>query len=273
MDRFFTSTDTISNKDCSKDCSITNKATAQGYYIPQSGADPVIVTGEDSITLGCIFADIVKTADKDSVSPGDMIRYTITFKNMSSRDMYNVKITDSLSDYLNAVATSIVPAPQAGESLESGITIGRVPANSQKTLTFSARVTADAGEDIINRAFADFKFRTADGTEQSASTHITSITTPLSVNQLTVTKTADKNFITSNGETVVFTIKVTNNTPRVLGDVVVTDNLPDGLRYVEGSTVINGHTAIDSDPAGGIYIGAMDTQSEATVQFSATVQL
>ena len=268
MDRFYTTANTPSD-----DCSFTNTATAQGYYIPQSGADPVIVSGEDSVTLGCIFADIVKTADKETVVPGDMIRYTVTFKNMSRRDMYNVKISDTISPYLNVIATSIMPVPQAGESLEGGVTLGRVPANSQRTLTFTAQVTADASEDIVNRAFADFSFRGADGTEHTASTHITSVTTPLRSNQLDVVKTADKSFITSNGETVVFTIRVVNNTPRVLGDVVVTDNLPDGMTYVEGSTVINGHTAIDSDPAGGIYIGAMDTQGEATVQFSATVNM
>ena len=64
MDRFYTTANTPSD-----DCSFTNTATAQGYYIPQSGADPVIVSGEDSVTLGCIFADIVKTADKETVVP------------------------------------------------------------------------------------------------------------------------------------------------------------------------------------------------------------
>lgn len=268
MDRFYQTPDMPSG-----DCNLTNTATAQGYYIPQNGADPVIVSGEDSLTLGCIFADIAKTADKEMVNPGDRIRYTVTFKNMSQREMYNVKITDSLSPYLSVITSSIVPAPQPGESLESGVTIGRVPANSQRTLTFTAQVTNDASEDIVNRAFADFNFRSADGIEQSASTHITSVTTPLQSNQLNVTKTADKSFVTTNGETVVFTIRVVNNTPRVLGDVVVTDNMPDGLTYIEGSTVINGHTPIDSDPAGGIYIGAMDTDGEATVQFSARVNL
>ena len=268
MDRFYTNANMPE-----KNCNITNTATAQGYYIPQSGADPVIVSGNDSLTLNCIFADIVKTVDKESVNPGDMIKYTITFKNMSQKEMYNVKITDSLSPYLKVIATTINPAPQPGESLEDGITIGRVPANSSKTLTFTAQVTADAKQDIVNRAFADFSFRDSSGTEQSASTHITSVTTPLVSRQLTVTKSADKKFITANGETLVFTIKVVNHTPRVLGDVVVTDNLPQTLKYVEGSTVINGHTAIDSDPSGGIYIGAMDTDSEATVQFSAVVNL
>ena len=192
---------------------------------------------------------------------------------MSGREIYNVRITDSLSDYLNVIATSIVPSPQPGENLESGITIGRVPAGGQRTLTFTARVAQDASDDIVNRAFADFTFRDSNGNEQTASTHITSITTPLESRQLHVEKTADKSFITSNGEEIMFTIRVRNNTPRVLGDVVVTDNLPDGLVYVEGTTSVNGDTPIDSDPSGGIYIGAMDTDSEATVSFTARVNL
>lgn len=252
---------------------ITNTATAQGYYIPQAGAEPVVVTGQDSVKLGCIFADIAKTADRQTVNTGDTIKYTVTFRNMSDREMYNVKITDNLSPYLNVIATTINPAPQPGESLEGGITIGRVPAGSSRTLTFSTRVTADAAEDIVNRAFADFTFRDDDGRQQTASTHITSVTTTLERRSLTVHKTADRQYITANGDEVVFTITVNNPTGRVLGDVVVTDSLPEGLVYVENSTSINGDNPIDSDPAGGIYIGAMDSGSEATVKFTAKVQL
>lgn len=254
-------------------CSIVNTATAQGYYIPQAGGDPVVVNGQDSFTLGCIFADIAKTADRQTVNAGDTVRYTITFRNMSDREMYNVKIVDNLSRYLNVIATTINPAPQAGESLEDGITIGRVPAGASRTLTFSARVTNDVTEDIVNRAYADFAFRDGDGRPQSASTHITSVTTPLERRTLTVHKTADRQYITANGDEIVFTITVSNPTSRVLGDVVVTDSLPEGLVYVENSTSINGDNPIDSDPSGGIYIGAMDSGSEATVRFTARVQL
>ena len=66
------------------------------------------------------LADIIKTADRESVTAGDRVRYTITFRNMSDREMYNVKITDNLSSYLTPIATTIVPAPRPGESLENG---------------------------------------------------------------------------------------------------------------------------------------------------------
>ena len=81
-------------------CRFTNTATAQGYYNSLGSGTPTMVNGEDSVTLNCIFADIAKTADRESVSAGDRIRYTITFRNMSDREMYNVKITDNLSSYL-----------------------------------------------------------------------------------------------------------------------------------------------------------------------------
>ena len=254
-------------------CRFTNTATAQGYYNSLGSGTPTMVNGEDSVTLNCIFADIAKTADRESVSAGDRIRYTITFRNMSDREMYNVKITDNLSSYLTPIATTIVPAPRPGESLENGITIGRVPANSERTLTYTAVVSDDVAEDVINRAFADFSFRGADGQEHTASSHITTLTIPLENQGITVTKTADKSYITSRGETVVFTISVHNNSSRMLHDLVITDNLPAGMTYVENSTVINGNPAIDADPADGIYIGEVNAGRDVSVRFSATVDM
>ena len=40
---------------------------------------------------------------------------------------------------------------------------------------------------------------------------------------------------------------------------------------MENSTVINGATAIDADPAQGIYIGTLGAGKNAVVKFSATV--
>ncbi|MBR2029134.1 MAG: DUF11 domain-containing protein [Oscillospiraceae bacterium] len=254
-------------------CSITNTATAQGYIAGTATTDHSIVTGEDSITLGCIMADIEKTADLETASAGDRIKYTITFRNMSDRDMYNVKITDQLPRYLDVIATSITPFPQQGENLETGVTLGRVPAGASRTLVFSATVTNDVSEDIVNRAFADFNFRDSDGREQSASTPITSVTTTVENTGITVEKTANKNYVTSNGEVVEFTIKVTNNSSRGVSDLVVTDNLPDKLRYVENSTSINGANPINADPADGIYIGNLRSGAAVTVKFNVTVNI
>lgn len=265
MNRFFSSENNNSR--------FTNTATAQGYLEATGTGDATFVSGEDSVTLSCIFADIMKTADRETISAGDRVRYTVTFRNMSDRDMYNVKITDSLSEYLQPIASTIVPSPRPGESLENGITIGRVAANSEKKLTYTAVVAEDVITDVVNRAFADFSFRGADGSEQTASTHITSLTLPLENQGITVTKTADKSYITAKDEIVVFTITVNNNSARALQDLVVSDKLPDGMEYVENSTFIGNNPAIDADPADGIYIGMLAAKSSAVVKFSAKVDI
>ena len=261
-----------SNAD-SRRCRITNTATAQGYLAGTASADPSLVTGEDTITIGCILADIEKTADLESAAAGDRIKYTITFRNMSDREMYNVKITDQLPSSVDVIATSIVPFPQQGESLETGVTIGRVPAGASRTLTFAATVKNDVSEDIVNRAFADFNFRDSQGSEQSASTPITTVTTTVENAGITVEKTANKSYITTNGEEVEFTIKVTNNSSRGISDLVVTDNLPENLAYVENSTSVNGAKPINADPADGVYIGNLRSGASVTVKFSVKVNI
>jgi len=254
-------------------CRITNTATAQGYLNTEGSYDSLMVNGEDSITIGCILADIEKTADRETANAGDRIRYTITFRNMSSREMYNVKITDQLPDSINVIATSINPFPKMGESLEDGINLGRVAAGASKTLTFAATVAEDVSEDIVNRAFADFNFRDENGREQSASTPVTSVTTSVESAGITVTKTADKSYVTAKGEVVEYTITVTNNSSHSISDLVVTDNLPDDLGYVENSTTINGANPIDADPSGGIYIGNLASGGRVVVKFSAAVNI
>ena len=266
-----TSGNNSTNSGNHSECSFTNTATANGYLEAMGSGTPTMVSGEDSVTLNCIFADIIKTADKETVSAGDRVKYTITFRNMSDREMYNVKITDSYSQFLSPIATTISPAPRPGESLKTGITIGRVPANSERTLTYTAVVANDVHEDVVNRAFADFTFRTATSTEQTASTHITTLTLPMENQGITVKKTADKSYITTNGETVVFTITVHNDSARTLHDLVISDKLPKGMHYLENSTIIGNQSAIDADPADGIYVGTLKAGGTATVKFSATV--
>ncbi len=254
--------------------SITNTASVQGYYTTMPGGDPIRVTDEDSVTLDCIFADIEKKADKDNVNPGERINYTITFKNMSNKEMYNVQIVDDVSSDVFVVETSINPAPKPGESLATGVTIGNVSPQREKTLTFSVIVSPNASDDITNRAFADFKFRDESGEMQTASTHITSVTTTVGHGgDVSIEKTADKDYITSNGEEIQFTLTVTNGSSYTIEDVVVTDILPEGLTYKENSTIINDSQPMDSDPAGGIYFGTMPRNAVYTVKFSANVDL
>ena len=254
-------------------CSFTNTASAQGYLEASGSGNPTMVSDEDSVTLGCIFADISKTADRETAAAGDRIRYTITFRNMSEADMYDVTVTDSLPQYLTPVASSIMPAPRPGESLSEGINLGRVSAGGERTLIFSAVVNEGVTSDIVNRAFADFSFIDMDGREQSASTPITSVTTALENQGITVTKTADKNYITYDGEEVIFTVVVANNSNRVLQDLVVTDVLPKGMSYLPNSTSIGGQSPIDADPTGGIYLGILGANSSITVKFGAKVKM
>lgn len=260
----------ISNFSNSKK-TITNTATLQGYYTTWNDGNTVMISDEDSYTLDCIFADIVKTADKEQVSTNEDLTYYITFKNLSSSDMYNVKIVDDLPPYVTLKENGISPRPKEGETLETGVTLGNVQAGKEKTLTVKVKTNSDAFGDIVNRAYADFCFYDKEGAMQCASTHITSVTTSVDSGSVTIEKSADKDYVTSMGETVIYTLTVNNSSPYTIQDVVITDNLPSGLEYVENSTVINGEMPIDSNPTGGIYLGDMPSGSIYTVQFSAKV--
>ncbi len=90
--------------------------------------------------------------------------------------------------------------------------------------------------------------------------------------QLTVVKLADKPtpFV---GDTVTFTIQITNSGPSGAVDVVITDVVQSGFGYV-ATSIAGGDTQDDSDPSGvGLLwgINSLPANSTTAVQFQATV--
>lgn len=146
-----------------------NTARADGFYTVDKGETPHPIGDDASVKVDCVRATLDKEANKDYAQVGDEIKYTITFTNNSSVDMYGVKIADTLPTQTTLVAGSIVPAPQVGESLTTGITIGNVPKGTSKTLEFRVTVNAGATGTITNTATASYKFRDWKNVEHTGS--------------------------------------------------------------------------------------------------------
>lgn len=89
---------------------------------------------------------------------------------------------------------------------------------------------------------------------------------------LTAVKNADKNYVflpTSN--VIQYSILLTNNYSFTVSQVEVLDALDTNVKYVSGSTMINGSCSRGSDPTQGICIGYIEAGGNAIVTFEVAV--
>ena len=185
----------------------------------------------DIIIANNAVLTISKTTNAVNYDVGETVFYTIHVTNNGPDDATNVVVTDT------------VPAGLTFETASNGGTYNAVTrvitwnllslaANGHFNPSFTATVNSDQqGMDITNTASTHNDQYPTDVTSQPVTIHVCNA-------ELTVTKTADKTNY-NVGETVFYTINVTNNGEDIATNLVVTDTLPAGLTF---ETASNGGT-------------------------------
>ncbi|MZU11811.1 DUF11 domain-containing protein, partial [Bifidobacterium longum] len=217
---------------------IVNRATIDdGTNPPDEPETPV--TPEE--TPGVL--ESTKTVNDQSPRIGDEIEYRITFRNkIQNGVLKQVTVTDNLPKGLTYVEGSLKsegndpkPTKLIMENGKLTAEYGSITDTSTRTIVFKVTVNqeAKAGETIVNKASID------DGTNppDEPETPVTPVVTP---GQLEVTKTVNHQS-PKIGEEIEYRINFRNKvTNGVLNQVTVTDKLPKGLTYVEGSLTSEG---------------------------------
>lgn len=106
----------------------------------------------------CIWTSTTKEANAAAVCAGDTVTYTITFTNHSAVALDMVVISDHVPAGVTVAPDSIHPAPQRGETLESGISMGSLPAGQSVALIYTVTVNFDAPCQIRNCACARYYY-------------------------------------------------------------------------------------------------------------------
>lgn len=172
---------------------------------------------------------ITKAADDTTPDPGANVTYTIDLTNAGPSTATNVVLADDVPAGLTFVSGTLdgqsaslsgstvtfpAIAIDDGETLSATL-VFTVDVDASGTITNSATVTADNGE--------------TDTTNNAATADITA--TPQA--DLTVTKSVDQS-TTQNGETLVYTITVTNDGVSTAAAATAVDTLPAGVTFVSG---------------------------------------
>lgn len=254
---------------CGTCCAYQNTAVAKGNYKVNPCDAPSHICDADSTQVDCIRVRLTKKADKCNVLPGWIVTYTITFVNQSSVPLCGVKIADTIPPQTTLVPGSVVPMPQPGESLTTGVTVGNVAPGACKTLIFQAKVSHFAVGSIKDIASACYKFRDWKGVEHTGSAGPACATVRVVRVNLCVCKSADQTYVTGPCDEVTYTLLIKNGGTVPICNITVTDPVPAGMIYKANSTLRNGTLPYTNEnPACGIPIGTLEAGACYKLQFT-----
>jgi uncharacterized repeat protein (TIGR01451 family) len=252
---------------------ITNTA-----YITESASttDPDLANNSSSVSTvvaggggGGQVADIsiVKTVDNQYPNPGDTVNYTLSVANAGPSTSTIDVANDILPMGLNFV--SATSSPGTAYNFGTGVwTIGTLAPNATATLAIAAQVgTNEGGQTITNTATVSQLSSITDpnpGNNSSSVSIYVATTTPFA--DIAIVKTVDKS--TANvGDTLNYTLNVTDNGPATSTGVVAADVLPSGLTFVNATASVGTYAT----STGTWTIGDMSASSTATLTIAATV--
>lgn len=201
-------------------------ATADNVLKPAiSCTAKVIVMGEADVS-------IAKTSDNTNVYPGKDITYTLIVNNSGPSAATNIRVTD----YLPTEVTFISASHQGVYNTQSHSidwTLPELENGSVQTLSIVVSLSNQVAEgaSIINYATAMSEVNDPNPTNNTA-LHIISVIGLRA--DLAVTKQSGESSMPV-GETVEYTIIVTNNGPDDAMNVIITDTLPSAIQFISAN--------------------------------------
>ena len=232
------------------------------YGPPDNGGDrpevdrdpeviPVVETEPPTLTKAITFVN-GEVHTGEAVYAGDIITYVLTVNNPNRRPLYDFLVRDLLPGEVRLdvesvtvrLASSLVYNSTADNMVE---VILNLP-SGDTTITFSATVTEEASEIILNTAI--LYGPPEDGTREEVDRDNEQVPVAEFLDP-TLAKTATQvNGVVYTGapvdvgDRVTYVLTVTNPNRRPLNDFLVRDELPDGLALQIGSVIVNPASAL-----------------------------
>ncbi|WP_346837710.1 isopeptide-forming domain-containing fimbrial protein [Microbulbifer sp. SAOS-129_SWC] len=239
-----------------------------------NGPDPTPDNNTDSKDFDITYVDL--NIDKDdagvTAEPGDSVVYTLSYGNSGTADASGVVITESLPDYASFDAANSDPRwVQNGDTLT--LDLGTVAAGETGSVEFTVIIDSpipSGVEETSNTTSIDDDG--GKGPDQNTDDNSDDEVTPIDGRpDYVIVKIPNYNGPANPGDTVSWTIDVSNQGNQDGTGVVVTDTLPD-------TSLFSGFVASDGgviDLAAGTVtwqLGDLDAGDSVTLSLSATVK-
>jgi len=204
------------------------------------GIDPGSLPGRAALTstvtteVQAPTITITKNDRQDIAGPGDLLTYRVRVRNTGSTTATGVVITDVLPSEVTLSGT-VTPSPDSNDGQTLVWNDVEVPADGSFLATVPVTVASDVTDGTVIENTATVSYRNAAG--HSYVDRTATDTTTARVPELTFTKTAedvDGSPLVVADE-ILYTLQVTNTGTYTAHNVVVTDELPEGVTYVDAS--------------------------------------
>ncbi len=247
-----------------------------------SAVNPTVngsITDTYTILQAQFWDPLVKTVSPaGQVTPGTIVTYTNTFGNSGNIPATNIVITDILDAnliYISGSATE--PAGISGTTIVYDPvvrtvtwTIPSIPAGYVGTIQFQSRIDpAILSDTTVQNTISMTSDQTPVAQVSNAVANVV-VEQPLRLN-----KSANRT-VAEIGDYVVYSVTVENvSTTMTASSVMITDNLPQGFRYLEGSSFLD--NTLVSDPIGGTTsqwaIGALAPGESKTLKYRTIISI
>jgi uncharacterized repeat protein (TIGR01451 family) len=207
---------------------------------------------------------------------GDRVNFKVTITNTGNADLLNARIADAIPDGLlfddsvSTDGTSNFDNNTLTVMFNNALTPGQ-----SKTVEFAAKVTANSERTICNIARA-----TGTNVSEKQDNACVTVTVPhtgnprIAIDKLVKNDTNGGSYSNSvnvrTNDRVKFKVTVSNTGNTTLNNVVMTDNIPSGLRF-DDSVSGDGTPTINSNNTFSVDFGSISSGSSKTVEFAAKV--
>ncbi len=221
-----------------------------------------------SVTITPASADLslTKTIDNSTPNVGDTVTYTLTVNNAGPDSATNIVVVDQFPAGLTLVSST--PSVGTYNAANGMWTIPTLAANANATLRLVA--TVDTLGDKANTAeitsSSQFDPDSTPGNFAAGEDDIASTSLSPQLVDLALAKLLD-NPSPNIGDTIQYTVRVTNTGPSPASGVVVTDQLPSGVTFVSSTPSQGTYNAT----AGLWNVGNVAVGETPTLTISATV--
>ena len=224
----------------------TAEITASSQFDPDStpSNNNAIEDDQASAVLSPELVDLALSKSVSDLSPnvGDTIQYILSLSNDGPSTATGVEVTDPLTS--GVTFTQATPSrgsynPNTGVWAVGDVPVGETPTltlvavvNDTRTETNTAEITATDQPDVDSTP----------GNNAAGEDDIANVTFNTQVADLSLTKTVDT-VNPNQSDNVTFTLTLSNDGPDTATDVMISDPIPSGLRFVSASPSIGTYDA------------------------------
>ncbi|MBV7332569.1 DUF11 domain-containing protein [Chloroflexi bacterium TSY] len=253
------------------DTELTNRANVHSNTADSNSENNI---DTETTTVKPRLADLsLNVTDKvDPVTQGDTIEYTVTVTNSGPYSSENVILTNTLPSRVTFV--SAIPV-QGTCSESNGIVTCNLDtlANGISTtiiITVTTAITGPTDVDAELTNIASIRSSTADSnSENNIGTEMTTVKPRLADLSLTVTDKVDP---VTQGDTIEYTVTVTNSGPYSSENVVLTNTLPSSVTFISALPLSANCTQVDEVVTCNLDAMNDDSSENITIVVSTTDQ-